>query len=327
MTIQEQLEETSVALALLDPNNRGDLAEISRLTTLHNELLAQASLEARVQVQEEKVESITLPYNFDEIFEDPRANEMIIELIKEYQRAAYAEHNAELTELATAHREELRIETSRTLQLKLQNEGLQTKWELQEVELDDLQSALNHMRVERDDALSKRDAAVREKEGLELLVSEKQEQIDKLRDEIAIGAVAAVNVTNISPTDRLAVLVQESKNAKVKSALDIALENTAPFRGKVIVDQYGQAVAPLVAPEVSPFPFVNSSSDPYGGVDTAEPNELPTVNQEVDFRVSEEGAIQAVSATVAQGDAGTVGQGEKTLEQRVAALELKVFGE
>ncbi|KRE33279.1 hypothetical protein [Paenibacillus sp. Soil724D2] len=322
MTLQEQLDQVNEQLSNLDNNNRGDLPEISRLTTLQAELTNQLALEVRVQVQEEKVESITLPYNFDEIFDDNRANEIIIELIRDLQRQAYAEHNEELTEIATAHREEVRAAADRELQLKRQNDELQLKLDEYSQEALNHHKEVNQLMLERDEALKYRDAAVREKEGIELLLSEKQAQIDTLRDEIAVGARAAVNVTNISPTDRLSALVEESKKAKVKSALDIALENATPFRGKVISD--GQVVANLDAPQVTPFPVVDQTSDTGHQLVTGPADSIPAEDQVTFPGTSPE--VQTLSATVASGDASENGQTLEEAFRRIKALELKVSG-
>lgn len=331
MTLQEQLQAVKDQLSQLDGNNRDHLADISKLTAKETELTNQIALEEaeqqRILVQEEKVESISLPYNFSEVFDDPRADEMIIELIKEFQRKAYAEHNQEVSELVAAHREELTKSADRELELKRQIDELSVNLEgarkehiTLDTEITELEQKIVSLHYELSDAESKRDAAVAEKEGIETLLVEKQSHIDKLRDEIAIGAVAAVNVVEISPTDRLAKLIEESKQAKVKSAVDIALENTVPFRGKVIPE--GQVVAQLNAPEAATFQIVDQTGNPISGVDTTESVSVPAEDQ-VAFR--EEGEVHPEPSTVDQGNSGVEVAG-KTLEERVKALELHVFG-
>lgn len=282
---------------------------------------AKQSQVARIQEQADKVESITLPYDFNEVFADPRANEMIIELIKDLQLQAYADHNAEVEQLTADHKAELGLYKTQNDEFRRENDELKVDLGVANKHIVTLETSVMDLVNERDDAFAKRDAAVREKEGIELLVSEKQAQIDTLRAEIAVGAKAAINVTNISPSDKLAALVQESKNAKVKSAIDIALENTAPFRGKVISDG---AVVQLNAPQVDPFPLVNQASDTVSGVDTAEPVSVPTENQPVTFP-EQATEVRPESATVATGQPETSTE-SKTLEDRVKALELHVFG-
>lgn len=308
------LQEVRDQLAQLDPNNRDNLVAIAQLKAQEIELEKEAAAQARIETQIEKVESITLPFNFDEVFDDPSANEMIIELIKDLQLQAYADHNAEIATLTSDHEAELQAVNDSLSQLK-------TQYDVVSAQLSQTQNDLAQTRFERDDALAKRDAAVRHAEGLETLVAEKQAHIDKLRDEIAIGAKAAVNVTNISPSDKLAQLIQERKNAKVKSALDIALENSAPFRGKVIKD--GELVAPLNAPQAAVFPYIDSSSDTTYPVVTGPIETVPTPDQVDAFRGEE--AVQS-GETVDLGNAVEVREGVKTVEERLSALELHVFG-
>lgn len=317
ISLQEQLDNVKADLSVLDNNNRGDLAEISRLTTLQNELLAQEALEARVQVQEERVESITLPYNFSEIFDDPRADAMIIELIKDLQRQSYAEHNAEIEQLVAEQKAqvaELKSENNKHLH---ELESLSNVLAGKNREIDEVNSENTQLKIERDDAYSKRDAAVSRAEGLETLLAEKQEHIDKLREEIAIGAKAAVNVTNISPSDRLAALVEESKQAKVKSALDIALENKTPFRGKV--GSVSEGGAQLNALEAAVFPYVNPTSNTTSQLDTAGATSVPTEDQGVTFQENVHSGYPV--------DQGCTSEDGKTLEEafrRIEALEAKL---
>lgn len=317
MTIQEQLNQVQEELSNLDSNNRGDLPEISRLTTLQNELVAQQALQERVQVQEQEIESIVLPegYDFDEISGVENMNLMIIEVIKDFQRQYNLKRNAEEELMINEHK-------AQVAELKAANDSFAHENEKLMQLTEELNKAISTAHLELTDALSKRDAAVREKEGLEVLLQEKQAHIDTLRNEIAVGAKAAINVTNITPSDRLAQLVQESKNAKVKSALDIALENTAPFRGKVSRD--GESVANLETPQVMPFPIVDTSSNTSLPVVSGPTSEDTTGDQVTP--PSEEGEVQALSTGLAESDAGTVGESAETLEQRVKRLELHVFG-
>lgn len=319
MTLQEQLAQVQQQTA--DEKAKGperDMELIQNLEQQEADILHQMMVEEqekaaqeRVQAQEERVESISLPYDFSEVFGDPRANDIVIELIKEFQRTAYADHNAEVELLISEHKAELaEVKRSSSVILNGYNE-LSIKYA-------SISTELVQVKNERDDAISKRDAAVRQAEGLETLLAEKQAHIDQLRDEIAVGAKAAVQVTNISPSDRLAQLVQDSKNAKVKSALDIALENTTPFRGKVLSD--GQAVAPLVAPEVPNFPIVNPSGDTVSTMDSTGTTDVPAE----DTVTPSQGEVQAVRSDVVSGNASEDGQTLQEAFRRIEALELKL---
>jgi hypothetical protein len=239
MTLAEQLKALKGKLnAENDLGGQRDMTKIAELeqqiADLNIQILAEnqaQEAEVRVQEQAERLGSIKLPYDFSEVFGDPRANEIVIELIKEFQVEANEEYNEKLKGINADHLEELRAATDRELQLKRQNDDLQVKWEETFAKLGstsrlftELETAHNNMvgelqqsNLERDDALAKRDAAVAKADGIELLLSEKDEHINKLREEIAIGAKAAINVTHIPGTDRLAALVEQSKSAKINN--------------------------------------------------------------------------------------------------------------
>lgn len=317
MELSEQLK--SLRGKLSAENDLGGQRDASKIADLEQQI-ADLQAEARAQEQEEKVESIVLPYDFSEVFGDPRANEMIVELIKDFQRQAFADHNAEVETLIAEHKAEIQLVTSDRNQAKERLQLLSDNLGEEKQAHNEVLALLNETKLRLNDAESKRDAAVRHAEGLETLLSEKQEHIQTLRDEIAIGAKAAINVTNISPSDRLAQLVQDSKNAKVKSALDIALENAAPFRGKVTRD--GEVVAQLEVPQVSPFPVIN----PSGNTDlqlVASPIAIIPTN---DSEVTPTEALSSLPTGLVEGSPSEDGQGEKSLEERVKLLELHVFG-
>ncbi|CAN7359722.1 hypothetical protein [Paenibacillus sp. LjRoot56] len=314
MTLQEQLDGIAEKLSQLDVNNRGDLAEISRLTTMQNELLAQQALEERVQVQETKVAAIILPYDFNELFGDPNANDIVIELIKDLQRQAYAEHNGEHNELVSAHRDELRAAADRELQLKRQNDELQ-------FENTSLSGVIEHGSAANKE-LTRENGDLRDhiqKVNLELEVTARERnvalaKVEELEIQLAEKAKEAVNVLHIAGNDRLATLVEQSKNAKVKSALDIALENAAPFRGKVIKD--GEVVAPLYAPEVAPFQPIDQASDSGYQLVTGPVESVPADDQVI----PSEAEVHSEPAPVATGqpETGTEAITADYLEQRLA---------
>lgn len=326
LTLDEQLAGIAEKLGQLDSNNRGDLAELSRLTTLQNELLAQQALEERVQVQEIKVASITLPegYDFNELWGDENANSIIIELLKDFQRQSDADHNGDINEMIIAHRDELRAANDRELQLKRQNE------ELQEV-ADDLNSLIKKERADYEAQIeSLKETIAEEAEANHITFDRLKEtqrelanallKVGELEDTLkSLEAKAAINVTRIETTDRLASLVEASKQAKVKSALDIALENTTPFRGKVL----SEGVANLDAPQVTPFPVINQAGNSGNQLVTGPAFSVPTDNQEVTPSQTE---VSTVSVGLVEGIPSEVRESSKTIEERVAELEKAVFG-
>lgn len=267
---------------------------------------AMSAINLRFEEQEEKVQSITLPYNFDELYKDSTANKSIIEVVQLFLRAAIKEHNNEVQAIVDTHREEQRAAADRELQLKRQNDGMQNDYILVSEQLSqanksviELQvqfgllelannenlSAISQLRIERDDALTKRDAAVREKEGIELMMQEKQEHIKLLRDEMAIGASRAINVTEVKASDRLAALVEQSKNAKIKSSVELALERLEPVRGKIDV-----AVAAPKLPEAA-VPSDTVANE----LDYIQVSGVPANDQEVTFQLPSANAPEVPS--------------------------------
>lgn len=244
---------------------------------------AMSAINLRFQEQEEKVQSLTLPYDFNKLYDDTTANETIIEVVQLFMREANTEHNNEVQGLIDAHREEMRAASDRELQLKRQNVELQSIIENGSAENKELirqngdyRDHIAQITLERDDALSKRDAAVREKEGIELLLTEKDAHIQTLRDEMAIGASRAINVTEVKASDRLAALVEQSKSAKIKSSIELALERTEPIRGKIDV------VAPPKALEDATFP-TQAGNTANIGLDNVQVSGVPANDQEVTF--------------------------------------------
>jgi chromosome segregation ATPase len=300
------LEELKVYEEELKGQVPSDVVELNRVRDQIAQLEAK---QVRIQEQEVKVASITLPHNFNEVFDDPRANDIIIEVIKDFQRQAIAEHNAEVESLIAQHREEIRTSSEHELQLKRKNEELQQENNLIAADRDQSKERLQQLSIELTDALSKRDAAVRDKEASESLLAEKQTHIDTLRNEIAIGASKAINVTNINPSDRLAQLIEQSKSAKIKSAAELALESATPFRGKVLVDG---VVAPLSVPEVPIFQpeHIQAGDHPHTELGTQTDATTPAVDAVDHFRPEE---VQAVPAPVAIGTSSENGQGTETV--------------
>lgn len=281
---------------------------------LEAELEQEQAKQMRVQVQEEKVQSIQLPHNFDEVFGDPRANEIITEVIREFQRQAYEEHNAEVEQLIARNQEESRAATDRELQLQRQNKELQDSLEAEHKqakrdaqEFVDLEHKIAQLQLEQQDAESKRDAAARELETAQQEINRLNSHIDDLRKEIAVGAKEAHKVTDIGSNNKLNALVKQSLEEKVNRGLErwskmmpdvIAPPEitVSPFRGD---DQADNTTVPM--------------DEPADGNDTAS-------HTEVIFRDQVEG----VQSGADSGDHADQGQTVGTLAERVGELEKKV---
>jgi hypothetical protein len=214
----------------------------------------QQDQEGRQQAQEEKVESIKLPYDFNEIFSDgdlkvTTANSMIIEVIKDFQRESDVLHNAEVDKLKFDHKEELRAASDRESQLQRQNSELQAT-------IDAGNSEMAQLSHEKTDAESKRDAAVRELDAAITEINQLKGWNYDLQQKLN-NAPAPKAAIDITPTDKLAQLVKESSEAKANRGLQ----------------RWATMLPEVVAPPVLPS-LENNSAEV-----AALPPELPNVGE------------------------------------------------
>jgi hypothetical protein len=304
-TLQSQLQEVTDQLAQLDPNNRDNLVEIAGLEQKKAVLIMkmddaklqeeqQAAQQVRIQAQEEKVESITLPYDFDDIFENKSANEMIIEVVKEFQRKAYEDHNAEIQTLTAGHKEReanLKVQLDQSYQIVANGKAEYT--ELHETyisELSDRDDKISELTRELDsikdshfklsgtalDTESKRDAAVKQLEEAQAEIAQLKSWNEDLRTQAAIGVRKAIDVIDISPSEKLALMVKETNEQKANRGLARWAE------------MMPEVVAPPIAPEVPTFqpgdtqahyPATYITSADF--VDTQQNHSIPADHQEV----------------------------------------------
>lgn len=218
------------------------------IVILEAELVTILAEKQRTSEQEEAVESIVLPYDFNALFSEEgheitNANKVIIEVVKDFERQANARHNAEIAKLNAEHKEELKAATDRGIELKRQIEILQANLEgecLQAekdaVEYTQLMQRMTQLENEKADAIAKRDAAARELDIANEEISQHKIHIDDLRQQLA-NAPAPKAAIDIGATDRLAQLVKESNEAKA-------------LRG---VSRWANMLPEIVTPPVLPF--------------------------------------------------------------------------
>jgi DNA repair exonuclease SbcCD ATPase subunit len=224
------------------------LVEIASLEQKRDLLKLQISDEAvkteqeqaqqvRIQAQEEKVESITLPFDFDDIFENAKANEMIIEVVKEFQRKAYEDHNAEIQTLTEGHKEReanLKFQLEQSYKIvdngKLEYAELQETYNKELCDRDDKISELNrelesiqesHFKLSEaiHDALSKRNAAAELLKEAQAEIAQLKSRNDDLRAQAAHGVRKAIDIIDISPSEKLALMVKETNEQKANRGL------------------------------------------------------------------------------------------------------------
>lgn len=303
-----------------------DQSEIDKVQARIDELKSQDEAvqqekEQRVQAQEEKVQSLTLPYDFDAIFDDPRANEMITELIQSFQRQAYADHNAEVEQISTTYRDQLRSAEDREVQIKRQNAEIQKQLEEDSAKLafsmqtnGELIKQRDQISAEKAEFEQKLANATAELDDANREIERLNSHIDDLRKDAAVGAKNGYKVQDISTSSRLDELVKESAAAKAARALE----------------RWNQSNPELAAPKLevpmapATFPATESADDTVhnDNPETLAPEVQPPVIEVPQFQVPDNIPADGM-ADEEQG----VQQTGATLEERIAALEVAVFGQ
>jgi peptidyl-tRNA hydrolase len=215
-------------------------------------LAEEENQQVRVQAQEEAVESITLPLDFNELLESTLANEMIIEVVKQFQRQAYEEHNAEVGRINAEWQNKIQEAIVIELDQKSRIIELQNELSLSGEEYDNLNNVLGQALIEKGDAEQKRDNAMREltesnenfettKELNHALAqnnADLQEQIEALKQELTAKKALTVN-----GSDKLSELANKAKESTIAKA------NRGLERWN---EQYGLDIPVLAIPDLEP---------------------------------------------------------------------------
>jgi hypothetical protein len=217
-TLRDQLVDVENALeAEKQKGAQKDQDEVTRLETKQAELLTAIMDEEQEAVAMVKIETDTLEITsfLDTLVIEGLPMRELTAGENEYQMLRIAVETklieqsvkaaSEVKLINLQHQEDLRAAADRELQLKRQNDELQAKIEAEmkqaqddAVEYSNLLQQIAKLELDKQDADSKRDAAVRDKESLEELLAEKQNHIETLRAEIAVGAVRATQVIDQS---------------------------------------------------------------------------------------------------------------------------------
>lgn len=312
--LQAQLQEVTDQLAQLDPNNRDNLVEIAGLEQKKAVLIMkmddakaqeeqQAAQQVRIQAQEEKVESITLPFDFDDIFENAKANEMIIELVKEYKRKDYEEHNAEIQTLTNAFKEGQQARQERELEMKRQIDELQSKWETEKEANNEAITMLNETKLRLNEIETNRANAVRQLEEAQAEIAQLKSWNDDLRAQAAHGVRKAIDIIDISPSEKLALMVKETNEQKANRGLarwaEIMPEVVAPpvVPAGTAVFEPGDIQAVVPADPMDETGFIPIPAD-HPEVTFRPEGEVQSNGVPVDPRVSSEDGSSAEAQTV-----------------------------
>lgn len=164
---------------------------------------AEASQAEREQAQTEKVDSIVLPLDFNELFDNTAANDMVIEVVKSFQNQAYADHNAEIAQINADWQEKIRAASERELQLQRQNE--------------EMQKNLTQSNLDKQDAESKRDAAAKQLDEANAEIERLNGHVSDLQQQLANAPAPKVAI-EIGSTERLTELAAKAKESTADSA-------------------------------------------------------------------------------------------------------------
>lgn len=206
-TIQDQialLEEKESRLLEQDKIDENELNIVrNRLSELRYTLGEQQQFEQAKQVRIETAltETAVAVDNMDidgmslrDLCIDEQAYQFVKIAFQSMLNAKDTKYIEELAVIQAGHKEELRAAAEREANLIFQVRAKEQVIDELNNEAVEYRKLINTLEFERDQAHQVRDNAAAEIEGYKLAVAEKQEQIDKLRAEIAVGAKEAVKV-------------------------------------------------------------------------------------------------------------------------------------
>lgn len=208
--IQDQINGLEAQVQAGAPQGQIDRMN-DQLTVLRRELVTAQENEAhqaeREQEQAEKVGAITLPYDFNELFDNTAANEMVIEVVKEFQTQAYADHNSEIAQLTAEWQEKLRnaATNSGNIVAQLQNQ------------IASHQTQISQLTLEKADAEQKRDNVANELAQANAEIARLNSHIADLQQTIA-NAPAPKTAIEIGSSERLNELVNKAKESNAEKA-------------------------------------------------------------------------------------------------------------
>lgn len=171
----------------------------------------EAAQQVRIQAQEEKIESEPIPFQLAGVDLSALPVEFIevMERITKIDRRNMAEdHNKEIQKMIDANREDGRAWAERELQLKRQNDfnqiSLATAYkdiERLDSENNALDNLISRLEFEKQEAESKRDAAMTELDGVKLALEVAQEEIQQMRAAGHYGEENAQKIIDITPEE------------------------------------------------------------------------------------------------------------------------------
>ncbi|MFB7817404.1 hypothetical protein ACFC0X_24945 [Paenibacillus chitinolyticus] len=234
--LKAQLEKIQSDLA--SERQRGALADTGKIYELELEEnhvmneIQKAEHEQYVQQQAEEIEKFVLPFDYNDIFSNAKANETIDAVVKQALYQQNEKHVDEIAALKERNRTEQQAADERESQLRRQNEELQNINKQDRDQIIRLENDLQQKRIELQDIQAKRDAVYRELDGAQKELAEIKDENERLNHQLSESKRSEVRVQSINVNEHLAKLADEAKQAKIKSSVEIAMEGST-FRGKI----------------------------------------------------------------------------------------------
>lgn len=184
----------------------------SKSTQIQDQINAiDAQIQAeRTQAQTKAVNAIQLPLDYNDLFVNSAANDTIIEIVREFQTKAYADHNAEIEAVYADWKtnvNELKADIF-DLQTRLEQEALKAHYDAKEIT--GWEQRYAQLLLDKQDAESKRDNAANE-------LANANAEIYRLTQLIATPAPEPKAV-EISTNDRLTELAAKAKQSAADNA-------------------------------------------------------------------------------------------------------------
>lgn len=292
------------------------------------DLIAESEKADRAQQIEEKVASIELPYDFNDLYETSTANATIIEIVQQFKRQDLVEHNAEIEKLTQLHKEQMseqmRAANDRESQLQRQNKELQNDLQENVAAQKATEEENASLKLQLKEANFTKDNAATQLEEANAEIARLKSHIDDLVKEQAVGAREAHKVIETNQTlNELIAKTNEEKQAKIKSSAELAAEGALGFRGKVTFQTTHQ--------QEQPFRSEDSINHP---ADAGNNQVLDTENEDVkapQFQtVSVTGPFpipMADSPSSSDRESGETPATQEWVKSQLAALEARITGE
>lgn len=294
-------------------------AELEQIQQAKSE--QEAAQMVRIQAQEEKIENEPVPFQLAGVDLSALPVEFIevMERITKIDRRNMAEdHNKEIQKMIEASREDGRAWAERELQLKRQNDfnqiSLATAYkdiERLDSENNALDNLISKLEFEKQEAESKRDAAMAELDGVKLALEVAQEEIQQMRAADHYGEANAQKIIDITPEE-----TSEIQNLVNNLAKKLVTINAIGGNWKEAVYDDGSKLV-VHADEVATLeqvsPFQVNTELAQANVEPSAPAEAvtPEVTFQTDFPVQSGNSV----------DQGLANEDGKTLEEAFRRIE------